>query len=322
MAWTREFDRTYQTHYWYDAATGESSWTEPPGWSEPSATAPNPETDRLVVGDDAKDEELELVDRGPRRRASQDDTESDSDDEMLPASRIDAQARKVHSETEPVMRTWRCCFYFHANCCEGPCAALEAFLRAPFYIIAGVLCFWRPRVGYRLVREGLLFAALGITLVLPGAVACGVYGDHAVDKDAWTMRPVCTVCGCVDARRLFSLTCGQGSLAKNVTFNASDDSQDCWPGGIAHPPLKYWRRAARAFSRAEAACSAALWWCVTEGGHAAVHYGREGFDWVRDYFRSDGGRWRRAPSRDFPAAFSPEKRPGVHGGLESVVELV
>jgi hypothetical protein len=39
MAWTREFDTTYQTHYWYDAATGASSWTEPPGWSEPSVEA-------------------------------------------------------------------------------------------------------------------------------------------------------------------------------------------------------------------------------------------------------------------------------------------
>ena len=39
MAWTREFDTKYQTHYWYDAATGASSWTEPPGWSEPSVEA-------------------------------------------------------------------------------------------------------------------------------------------------------------------------------------------------------------------------------------------------------------------------------------------
>ena len=64
MAWTREFDTTYQTHYWYDAATGASSWTEPPGWSEPSVEAENPETDRLTN----KDDELELVDLGPRRR--------------------------------------------------------------------------------------------------------------------------------------------------------------------------------------------------------------------------------------------------------------
>ena len=57
MAWTREFDTKYQTHYWYDSKTGESSWTEPPGWSEPSVEAENPETDRLTN----KDDELELV---------------------------------------------------------------------------------------------------------------------------------------------------------------------------------------------------------------------------------------------------------------------
>ena len=91
MAWTREFDTTYQTHYWYDSKTGESSWTEPPGWSEPSVEAENPETDRLTN----KDDELELVDLGPRRRErSQDDSddESDEDVEMLPSSRADAAA--------------------------------------------------------------------------------------------------------------------------------------------------------------------------------------------------------------------------------------
>ena len=77
MAWTREFDTKYQTHYWYDSKTGESSWTEPPGWSEPSVEAENPETDRLTN----KDDELELVDLGPRRRDRSQDSEDDVSDE-------------------------------------------------------------------------------------------------------------------------------------------------------------------------------------------------------------------------------------------------
>ena len=120
----------YQTHYWYDSKTGESSWTEPPGWSEPSVEAENPETDRLTN----KDDELELVDLGPRRRErSQDDSEDESDEdvEMLPSSRADAHTRQVYAETAPTMRQWRCCFYFHANFCEQYCAAAEGLIRAP-----------------------------------------------------------------------------------------------------------------------------------------------------------------------------------------------
>ena len=325
MAWTREFDTTYQTHYWYDAATGASSWTEPPGWSEPSVEAENPETDRLTN----KDDELELVDLGPRRRErSQDDSddESDEDVEMLPSSRADAAARQVYAETAPTMRQWRCCFYFHANFCEQYCAAAEALIRAPCYVVAGVLIICcRPTLGYRYIREGLLFAALGITLLLPCAVACGVYGDHSVDKDTWLMKPVCTLLGCVDARRLFCITCGQGSLAKNATFGASETSQDSWPGRVVHPPLKYWRKGARACSRAEKMAIAAFWVAyhyAVQAGHALLHYGREGLGWARDYFRDDGGRWRRVPSNAFPAAFSPERPPRHDPGLEGVVELV
>ena len=53
-----------------------------------------------------------------------------------------------------------------------------------------------------------------------------------------------------------------------------------------------------------------------------LHHGREGLGWARDYFRDDGGRWRRVPSNAFPAAFSPERPPRHDPGLEGVVELV
>ena len=52
----------------------------------------------------------------------------------------------------------------------------KALVRAPCYVVAGVLMICcRPTLGYRYIREGLLFAALGITLLLPCAVACGVF---------------------------------------------------------------------------------------------------------------------------------------------------
>ena len=55
---TREFDTTYQTHYWYSEA-GRVELDEPPGWAS-RASRPRTETDRLTN----KDDELELVDLG------------------------------------------------------------------------------------------------------------------------------------------------------------------------------------------------------------------------------------------------------------------
>ena len=94
---------------------------------------------------------------------------------------------------------------------------------------------------------------------------------------------------------------------------------------VVHPPLKYWRKCARFCSRAEKVAIAAFWVAyhyAVQAGHALLHYGREGLGWARDYFRDDGGRWRRVPSNAFPAAFSPERPPRHDPGLEGVVELV
>ena len=60
---------------------------------------------------------------------------------------------------------------------------------------------------------------------------------------------------------------------------------------------------------------------AVQAGHALLHHGREGLR-LGARLRPDGGRWRRAPSSDFPAAFSPERPPRHDPGLEGVVELV
>ena len=125
------------------------------------------------------------MDLGPRRRErSQDDSddESDEDVEMLPSSRADAHTRQVYAETAPTMRQWRCCFYFHANFVSST-ARRPALVRAPCYVVAGILVICcRPTLGYRYIREGLLFAALGLLCTtVRGRVR--VYGDHSVDKD-------------------------------------------------------------------------------------------------------------------------------------------
>ena len=91
-----------------------------------------------------------------------------------------------------------------------------------------------------------------------------------------------------------------------------------WPGRVVHPPLKYWRKGARACSRAEKMAIAAFWVAyhyAVQAGHALLHYGRAASAGRATGFRPDGGRWRRAPSSDFPAAFSPERPPRHDPGL-------
>ena len=157
MAWTREFDTTYQTHYWYDSKTGESSWTEPPGWSEPSVEAEN-------------------------RRPTDSPTRTTSSS-WSTWGRGGASGRRT-TRTMSRTRTWRCCprpertprrarstrrrrrpcasggaaSTSTRNFCEQYCAAAEALIRAPCYVVAGVLifCCW-PRWAID-IREGLLFA--------------------------------------------------------------------------------------------------------------------------------------------------------------------
>ena len=166
-------------------------------------------------------------------------------------------------------------------------------------MVAGIISICcRPTLG-RYIREGLLFAALGSHVLLPCAVACGVYGDHSVDKDTWLMKPVCTLLGCVDARRLFCITCGQGSLAKNATFGASDKSRTPGPaasctrlsntGGRARGPVvgpRKWQSrpsGSRTTTRSRPGRCSSTTAAAAPAGRATI--------------LGDGGRWRRAPSR-------------------------
>ena len=150
MTWHKEYDETYQTHYYYNDETGESRWDTP---ADDDADA-----EGLVAP--ADDDAATRV----RRRGSCDDDDasdgdasdaSDDGDELLAESRASAAGDRVYAETEETMkasragahttrrallstdgRRYTCIFYFHACLCEGPFAALEAAGRAVCYAAA------------------------------------------------------------------------------------------------------------------------------------------------------------------------------------------
>ena len=102
--------------------------------------------------------------RASRRRYGLRGDVDESDDEgggMLPASRDRAETDRVYAETRWVMRSYCWCFYFHAFCCEGPCAALEAAARCACYFAAGVVLLpCKPKLAFKCLREATLFACL------------------------------------------------------------------------------------------------------------------------------------------------------------------
>ena len=125
---------------------------------------------------------------------------------------------------------------------------------------------------------------------MPGCVARFAYGGFDADADAWDLRPLPTCLGHVDARRLFVVTCGQGSAAKNAVFSRKDDSDDTCPGTVAHPP--YWVAAVLRDGLLRGARGAAA---------LACRCGRASADAVAEFAQ----RPSRAPS-EFPRAFAEE----------------
>lgn len=74
---------------------------------------------------------------------------------------------------------------------------------------------------------------------------CCVYGAFDAEVDEWQLRPLPTLCGRFDPRRLFVVSFGQGASAANVADDALDEmSMDSlsgvrWGGdGVLQPPYK------------------------------------------------------------------------------------
>lgn len=135
---------------------------------------------------------------------------------MLDESREAIHVEKVYEATACAIHAYACCFRFHACFIEAPCAALEALLKSPLYLVASSCG------GYAYVRESFLFLALATS-----PLVC-VYRDFNAQADEWELRPAPTLLGWVDPRRLGVLMYGQAATAANL----QDDCMDTWPGAI------------------------------------------------------------------------------------------
>ena len=144
---------------------------------------------------------------------------------------------------------------------EGPLAACEGLLRAPFCLALGVLMLCMAllsgdaaartaALGW--IREGILFFSAALTLAVPCAAPLTVYRDlwrsgldgrlqDSYDDDDWDLQSIPTVLGSVDPRRFAVFTRGQGAVAANVRAAASgrelDSMAECSGAEAALAPL-------------------------------------------------------------------------------------
>ena len=106
-------------------------------------------------------------------------------------------------------------------------AVIEGLVRAPFYLLTGLLLLLHALLTCRqhtalraslYLREGLLFLAATLSLLLPGA-ALLIYRQFHAEAEEWDLSALPTLLGRVDPRRFYVFSYGQGGLAANVCFN-------------------------------------------------------------------------------------------------------
>ena len=148
--------------------------------------------------------------------------------------------------TQPQRPLWSASLYCasglcHASLFEGPLAACEGLVRAPFCLGLGALMLVLALLSGDAVaraaalgwlREGALFFAAALTLAVPCAAALTVYRDlwragldgrlqDSYEADDWDLKAIPTVLGAVDPRRFVVFVRGQGSVAGNVQEDAA-----------------------------------------------------------------------------------------------------
>ena len=144
------------------------------------------------------------------------------------------------------------CLRLVARGTEDDTALLEALLRGPLYIVGGallalgavVVCVARGRDGgggkvarnaVDFLREGCLFLAAALSLLLPGAAAL-IYRNMPLDDGDWDLRPLPTPLGAVDPRRFWAFYLGRCALANNGYYDPGLGSLDWpWTGAVLHP---------------------------------------------------------------------------------------
>jgi hypothetical protein len=119
---------------------------------------------------------------------------------------------------------------------ESPLATAECFLRSAgclvifiLMLVASAACWNKKccRLACSFFCESVLLFAAGTTCAVPFAAPCIIYRNFSPYNDEWTIEPLFTVVGKVDARRICAFSFGGGASAVNV-FGWADDKAGEW----------------------------------------------------------------------------------------------
>lgn len=265
--WETFTDPSTGCSYLYDPATGESKWLG--SAAEQARAALRGEAMRApVVHAPSPVVELEMV--APSvgdilRNEDFDDGYVASDDKAIDAAnqrtwKKKGMLRTVQQNRRPQLAGCdhicdRIAVLAEVACCEQPAACLEALCRSPGYLLGAVLlyvlsalvcvsrgfdCAAGGRVSakaYGYLREGCLFLASFLSLLVPG-LAFLVYRDMPLEDDGdWHIRPLPTIIGSVDPRRFWAFSLGRCALADDGFYDPALGSLDWpWAGPVLHPP--------------------------------------------------------------------------------------
>lgn len=273
--WETFRDRASGCEYLYNPSSGESKWAASAADQVRAALHPKDASAGETGGETAAAAtplRLELA--SPRRcdleraiNAAFDDSDDSDDGAVLSGAAEEAALDRVW-RSRGVLRTVRrrrrehlscgeracdrCLAVLEIGCCEQPAALLEALLRGPLYIVGGallalgavVVCVARGRDGgggkvarnaVDFLREGCLFLAAALSLLLPGAAAL-IYRNMPLDDGDWDLRPLPTPLGAVDPRRFWAFYLGRCALANNGYYDPGLGSLDWpWTGAVLHP---------------------------------------------------------------------------------------
>ena len=184
--------------------------------------------------------------------AGESDSESEGFQVEEEESEVRGAERSIGITDDIVIKAFPCCVTFHSCCCESPYAVVEGLVRCPFYFAFSLLIFVIGVLSLRLdlfsvtarsyFREGALFFAASLTLLIPCMSTCFIYRDFDSEGD-WELQPLPTFLGWVDPRRFSAFESGDGALASNYCYEKGTKSMDSWrplkdQPGILHPPQR------------------------------------------------------------------------------------
>ena len=257
--WSREYDSSYCSYYYFNAKTGESEWIEE-GDENEDGTA-------LISGNGGSNfAEIELTTTATPRRSNNDDDDEGEDnleeEDEADGINLISDSMRVYADTEAAMNSQKRCLLVNACLCECPMAIIEGIVRASCFAGLGIALMvlaactfdyqW-VKCAKQCAREATLTAAAVLSLLVP-FMACFAYRKYNNDDD-WDLSPLPTLLGWVDTQRFMAFSFGGGSYAQQRMhsdigsagdggdiFDLHDEhSADTWKEGILMAPRRVFR---------------------------------------------------------------------------------